>query len=85
MSEPIDHLRRTLSDLMKWIEAENLSATIIGGVAAGLHGQPRLTEDIDVVVLDAEAETLVISAERYGFTPRTDDALEFALRSDESG
>jgi hypothetical protein len=54
MSEPIAPLRETLSDLMEWIEAENLAATIVGGVAAGLHGQPRLTEDVDLVVLDAE-------------------------------
>jgi hypothetical protein len=43
----IDHLRQTLHDLMQWIAAERLEATVIGGVAAGLHGQPRLTEDVE--------------------------------------
>ncbi len=54
MTESIDHLRETIADLMRWIATERLEATVIGGVAAGLQGQPRLTEGVDAVVLDAD-------------------------------
>ena len=81
MTETIDHLRDTIADLMRWIAAEQLEATVIGGVAAGLQGQPRLTEDVDAVVLDADAEALLRSGKQYGFQPRTVDAIEFSRRT----
>jgi len=46
MPDPIDHLRETLADLMRWITEEHLRAAVIGGVAAGLQGQPGLTLDL---------------------------------------
>ena len=46
MTEQIDHLRDTLAGLMEWFLGEDLEAAVIGGVAAGLHGHPRLTEDV---------------------------------------
>jgi predicted nucleotidyltransferase len=81
MTESIDHLRETIAALMRWIAAERLDATVIGGVAAGLQGQPRLTEDVDVVVFDAQAETLIASGKRHGFEPRVADAIEFSRRT----
>jgi hypothetical protein len=81
MSSQIDHLRQTIHDLMQWITVERLEATVIGGVAAGLHGQPRLTEDVDAVVFDADAESLISTGARYGFMPRIPDALEFSRRT----
>lgn len=81
MTESIDHLRETIADLMRWIEAERLEATVIGGVAAGLQGQPRLTEDVDAVVVDADADTLLTSGKHHGFEPRVADALEFSRRT----
>jgi predicted nucleotidyltransferase len=77
----IDHLRETLDDLMQWIETERLEATVIGGVAAGLQGQPRLTEDVDVVVFEADAESLIVSGARHRFEPRVADALGFSRRT----
>lgn len=59
VTAPADHLREALSDLMRWIEAERLEATVIGGVAAGFHGQPRLTEDVDAVIFEADAAALL--------------------------
>ncbi|HEX7706363.1 MAG TPA: hypothetical protein VF701_07900 [Thermoanaerobaculia bacterium] len=32
MNDQIDHLRQTLHDLMQWIAAERLEATIIGAL-----------------------------------------------------
>jgi len=51
----LDHLRATLADLMKWFEGEGLRAAVIGGVAAGVHGRPRLTEGVDAVVFSDDA------------------------------
>lgn len=81
MTESIDHLRETIADLMRWIATERLEATVIGGVAAGLQGQPRLTEDVDVVVLDVDADALLNSGKHHGFEPRVADVLEFSRRT----
>jgi predicted nucleotidyltransferase len=78
MTADTDHLRAALADLMRWIAAERLEATVIGGVAAGLQGHPRLTEDVDAVIFDADANGLLASGKRHGFEPRIADALEFS-------
>jgi hypothetical protein len=64
--------------MMRWFDAEGIRAAIIGGVAASLLGKPRLTKDIDAVVLEADAEALIASGASYGFLPRIADAVEFA-------
>ena len=63
---------------MRWFTETGLRAAIIGGVAASLLGKPRLTKDIDVVVLDVDAEALLKSGEAFGFLPRIPDAVDFA-------
>lgn len=73
-----DRLRSTLTDLMLWIASERLRATVIGGIAAGIRGQPRLTNDVDAVIFETGAEELVASGMRHGFEPRIDNALEFS-------
>ncbi len=55
---------------------------IIGGVAASLLGRPRLTADIDAVILlsvDQLSHLLEVAAEE-GLMPRIPDAVEFARR-----
>jgi hypothetical protein len=64
--------------MTRWFDAAGVRAAIIGGVAASLLGKPRLTKDIDAVVMDAEAEALIESGARYGFQPRIADAVDFA-------
>jgi hypothetical protein len=67
---------------------------IIGGVAASLLGRPRLTADVDVIMLLSveELPELIAAAEEEGFVPRIQDAGDFArhhhvllLRHPESG
>jgi predicted nucleotidyltransferase len=72
-----------LKDLMRWLTVEKIRGTIIGGVAASLLGQARLTRDVDALVLvdDSDWERLVASAANYGIAPRVDDVLEFAART----
>jgi hypothetical protein len=64
--------------MMRWFDATNVRAAIIGGVAASLLGKPRLTKDIDAVVLDVDAQVLIESGAPYGFLPRIADAVDFA-------
>lgn len=67
---------------------------VIGGIAASLLGQPRLTADIDAVILldIAELPRLLEAAAIEGLIPRIDDAEAFArqnrvllLQHEESG
>lgn len=81
MEEPLDRLLRPLASLMRWFVETGLQAAVIGGVAASLRGKPRLTMDIDAVVLDAEADALLESGSAYDFSPRIPDAVEFARQN----
>ena len=39
-----------LRDLVAWLEAMRVEGVVIGGLAAGLLGRPRLTRDVDLLV-----------------------------------
>ena len=81
-------------DLVAWLQAGKVPGVVIGGLAASLWGRPRLTRDVDALVLVEEgnwAEFMAIGVE-HGFSLRRDDALAFAqearvllMRHQESG
>jgi len=90
----LDPLLAALSDLVDWFAAEKVSGVIIGGVAASILGRPRLTRDVDVLVLLQEARwpEFLACGEAQGFVPRRSDVLAFAretrvllLRHQQSG
>lgn len=56
---------------------------IIGGVAASLLGNPRLTADVDALILLTveELPNLIAAAEQEGLATRLEDAEEFARRN----
>jgi hypothetical protein len=72
-----------LRDLIAWWQAGEVSGTVIGGVAASLLGRPRLTRDVDAIILVEEPrrESFLATGARFGFLPRRPDALEFARQS----
>jgi predicted nucleotidyltransferase len=78
MDESLDRLLKPLEALMRWFSAKGLRGSVIGGIAASLRGKPRLTKDIDAVVIDVDAELLLQSASEFGFFPRIPDAVEFS-------
>jgi predicted nucleotidyltransferase len=81
MDEDLDRLTAPLAALMEWFRDAGLRGAVIGGVAASLRGKPRLTNDVDALVLDVDAETLVQSGTKFGFTTRIADAAEFAKQT----
>jgi hypothetical protein len=72
-----------LRAITAWLDATGARGVVIGGVAASVLGRPRLTGDIDalVIVEDAEWETFVAAGARFGIRPRRKDAIAFARRS----
>jgi hypothetical protein len=76
-------LLAALADLVKWLEAAQIPAVIIGGVASSLLGRPRLTQDIDALALlpESEWQAAIATAQSFGIAPRIEHPLEFARRS----
>jgi hypothetical protein len=71
--------RVLLSRLTKWLDERELPFMIIGGQAVLLHGEPRLTQDIDVTLglaPDRLAEVLSVCAD-IGLDPLPDDVEDF--------
>ena len=56
---------------------------VIGGVAASVLGQPRLTQDVDALAILPEDRwaSLMDEAARFGIVPRIENPLDFARRS----
>ena len=69
--------------MSEWLDSAAVRGAIIGGVAASVLGRPRLTEDIDVLVILERQEwsPFLESGREFGFAPRIDDALDFAETS----
>ena len=76
-------LLAALADLVRWLDATEMPAMIIGGVAASVLGQPRLTQDVDALAILPEGEwaNAVSTAAPYGILPRIENPLDFARRS----
>ncbi len=83
-----------LNDLLSWFKNRNVPGIVIGGVAASFWGHPRITHDIDALIL-LEKENwkdFLASGEQFGFIPRIAEALGFAqlnrvflMRHEQSG
>jgi hypothetical protein len=70
----------TLEAVSAWLTESNVEFAVIGGVAASLHGNPRVTKDVDVVALAADSSWagLLAAAGDFDLHARIADALEFA-------
>jgi hypothetical protein len=56
---------------------------VIGGVAASFLGRPRLTQDIDALLIlpEPQWQDAMDRAKEFGIVPRIDAAIEFARRA----
>jgi hypothetical protein len=81
-SKEIASLLPSLAALKRLLAHFNDRGMVIGGVAASLLGKPRLTADVDAVILLSieELPRLIEAATKVGFIPRLSDAEEFARR-----
>lgn len=57
-----------LTALLSLLEAEGVRYAVAGAVALAIHGVPRATADIDLLVLPEELERARSVARRRGFT-----------------
>lgn len=77
-----EQLLRALAEVFSWSEESGYEAALIGGVAVGLLGPVRPTDDVDIVIITTDSpDTVFESLEEAGFEPRYKDAVEFALAS----
>jgi hypothetical protein len=76
-------LRAALADLVEWLDVTRMPSMIIGGVAASILGQPRLTQVIDALAILPEARwaDTVFTADGHGILPRIENPLDFSRRS----
>lgn len=72
-----------LTDVMRWFGAEKIRGVIVGGVAASILGRPRMTRDVDALILadDTRWDRLVRSAAAFGITARIENVIDFAART----
>jgi hypothetical protein len=72
-----------LADLIAWLKASEVAGVVIGGLAASLLGRPRMTRDVDVLVVVDEGRWagFLATGAKYGFAPRQSDILAFAQQS----
>jgi len=92
--ESVTPLLAPLAALQRLLSHFEDRGVIIGGVAASLLGRPRLTADLDAMLLISvdEVPLLIEAAQAEGLAPRIEDAEDFArkhrvvlLRHTESG
>ena len=84
MAEPVPAtLLSALADLARWLDEAGVPSMIIGGVAASVLGQPRLTQDIDALAVAPEStwNALAAAGARHDIVPRIPNAVQFATRS----
>jgi hypothetical protein len=76
-------LLAALRDLVAWFQDTSTPGTVIGGVAASLLGRPRVTRDIDALVLldESEWDAFLAKGAMFGFVPRLSDAVLFARQA----
>lgn len=76
-------LLSALSDLAVWLKAKRVEGLIIGGVAASILGRPRLTRDVDVLVLmdEKDWDGFLIAGAKLGFVPRITNPIDFARKA----
>jgi hypothetical protein len=80
---PLEPLRDPVTAVQKLIDLFDQRGIIIGGIAASLLGQPRLTADADALMLLSldEIPHLLELAQDNGIVPRISDVISFAHQS----
>lgn len=74
---------KVFRDFVRWIKTEKVSGIIIGGVAASILGRPRVTRDVDslVIIDEVHLKEFVQKGKHFGFIPRSDNIIAFAHKT----
>jgi len=56
-----------LERLIDALEADGINYALCGGLALAVHGHPRATKDIDLLVVQADVDSAIAIAKRSGF------------------
>ncbi len=80
---PLEPLHDPVTAVQQLIDRFDQKGIIIGGIAASLLGQPRLTADADALILLSldEIPQLLQVAQENGIVPRISDVISFARQS----
>jgi len=69
------------AELAAFLDEQGVSYAVLGGLAVQHWGEPRVTQDVDiVVVVPSEHEENFLNAAVQRFRPRLPDAVAFARR-----
>lgn len=81
--ESLDKLIEPLKSLQSLLDRYKGQGVIIGGIANGFLGKPRLTVDLDAMFLASikDIPNILELAEKEGIEPRIDDVVAFAKKS----
>ncbi len=81
--ETLVPLLSVLRDLVAWLKAKRVQGLIIGGVAASILGRPRVTRDVDALVLIDEKgwNRFLTAGTEFGFVARVTHPLDFARKA----
>jgi hypothetical protein len=81
--DSLSPLIEVLRDLVAWVQNERIPGIVIGGVAASILGRPRMTRDVDMLLLleEKEWDKCLRDGAKFGFIPRLTDCLKFAKQS----
>ncbi|MFQ6033848.1 MAG: DUF6036 family nucleotidyltransferase [Candidatus Bipolaricaulia bacterium] len=75
------NLLRAAAEVARFLEAQGIPYSVIGGLALQQWGEPRMTRGVDIKVLVASKRMEpFVDAVLSRFSPRVPDAREFALR-----
>ncbi|MBC7855244.1 MAG: hypothetical protein IAF94_17580 [Pirellulaceae bacterium] len=80
MHEP---LQQTLFDAVSLLDAERIPYALVGGLAVSLRGQPRMTADVDMVMLADVPRSLALvqGLEGTSFRPLFDGVAEVVQKA----
>jgi len=67
----MNFLEFQLQTVVKFLSTQKIKYVILGGIAASIYGEPRLTADIDIsIILDKDKiSEFLIQAKRYNIHP----------------
>lgn len=83
LHKDIEPFRATIEALQRLLEKFENRGVIIGGIAVGFLGRPRLTEDVDAMFLlsTQDIPKFLEAAKNEGIEPRISNADEFARKN----